>query len=282
MVLENKPMGDQLIAVKQGILARKGYYVFKVDGIAGAGTRDAVTRCKAAHGLPARPDIGPLTDSLISVANEKNILHWDDVAPPAEVAKEPVDGVPPMLVEARKHIGVREWAGRDKFNPEIKRWSDELKAADVMDWYPDDDIAWCGMFHGMLALRCHPELKMPPNILSARNWAGRDVPGGVFKNSADEPGWGVAGPDPSKGEDVPLGCTGVMWRTSRTGSWHGHIGIVFGQNKTHIGLIGGNQSNSVSRAWYRRNQFLGTRLVPGIDYTSAPILPTGSTGQSMT
>lgn len=282
MVLENVPMGQQLIAVKQQILARKGYYMFRIDGVAGVGTQDAVTRCKAAHGLMARPDIGPLTDSLISVANEKNLLHWGEVKPPAEVATgEVVAGVPPMLLEARRHLGVREWPGRDRFNPQIKEWSDELKAADVLDWYPDDDIAWCGMFHGMLALRCHPDLKMPPNILSSRNWGGRDVPRGVFKSAADEPGWGVAGPDPSKGEYVPLGCTGIMWRTSRLDSWHGHIGIIDAQNKTHVRMVGGNQDNSVSRAWYPRNRFLGTRLVPGIDYISAPVLPTGATGQSM-
>jgi hypothetical protein len=278
MLLESRPMGEQLIAVKQSILARKGYYLFKVDGVSGPGTNDAVTRCKAAHGLMARPDIGPLTDSLISVANEANIIPWDDV--PSPIADSDPSGAPPMLIEARKHLGVREWAGRDKYNPAIKKWADELKAAGALDWYPDDDIAWCGMFHGMLALRCHPNLKLPPNILSSRNWGGRDYPGGVFKSAADEPGWGVNGPNPAKGEDIPLGCTGNMWTGSINGDWRGHIGIVSAQNATHIRLVGGNQSNSVSEAWYPRSRFLGTRLVPGLNYVSAPAMKTGATGQS--
>jgi hypothetical protein len=278
MSFAGAPMGEQLIAVKQQILARKGYYLFKVDGIAGPGTDDAVERCKAAHGLMARPFVGPLTDSLISVANEAQIIPWDDV--PSPIAESDPAGAPPMLIEARKHLGVREWAGRERYNPKIKKWADELKAAGALDWYPDDDIPWCGMFHGILALRCHPDLPLPPNILSARNWAGRDVPGGVYKSAADEPGWGVKGPNPAEGDDVLLGSTGIMWTGSIKGDWRGHIGTIFAQNATHIGMAGGNQDNSVSESWYPRRRFLGTRLVPGITYVSAPIMKTGATGQS--
>lgn len=278
----DEPTSKQLIAVKQAILTRKGYYNLRIDGIAGGATLDAVTRCKSVHGLMARPFIGQLTDSLISHSNEKNIVHWDDVPVPDPEPTTISGDNPAMLAEAMKHIGVREWSGRNRFNPEIKKWADELKAADVLSWYPDDDIPWCGLFIAILALRCHPELTMPPNVLSARNWGGRDVPHGVNKNAADEPGWGKAGPSPQDGQSVYNGSVGIMWRTHKTKSWHGHIGVIFAQNDTHIGMVGGNQSNSVSLQWYPRSSFLGTRVVPGVVYHPAPKLATGTTGGSVT
>jgi peptidoglycan hydrolase-like protein with peptidoglycan-binding domain len=267
-------LSDQLVYVKQGILTRKGYYNLRLDGIAGPGFEDAVTRCKAAHGLMARPYIGPLTDSLISAANEPNITPWGDLEIEPPVSESEVT-TPPMLREARKHLGTREIPG-PRSNPIIIGWASDLKAADALAWYPDDDIAWCGLFHAILALRCHPDLEMPPNVLSARNWGGRDVPRGVNKSAAVEPGWGQEGPAPQRGDSLHLGSTGIMWRTSRHRSWHGHIGIIDAQNTTHVRMIGGNQSNSVSRAWYPRGRFLGTRIVPGQTYIPAPTLPTGS------
>jgi len=257
-----------LVYTLQGYLQAHGYYNLKLDGDFGAGTSDAVERFKKVHGMRERDWVGPRTWDLLSSEDAKK---WADVP----VAGD--DGtMPPMLREARRHLGLREIPG-SRSNQTILDWAKD----GGIGWYKNDDIAWCGLFHLHLAMTCHPDLTPPPNPLSARNWAGRDVPGGVFKSAADEPGWGKEGPDPSKGEAVLLGSTGVMWRTSKTKSWHGHIGIVFAQNSTHIGLVGGNQSNSVSEAWYPRSRFLGTRIAQD-DLPKAPTASTGTTGATMT
>lgn len=267
-IMDLRP-SDRLTATLQGLLQAHGYYKLKIDGDYGAGTTDALTRFKRANGLWDRDWAGPATfEKLLS----PDAVAWQNVPEPAGAEDQP-----PMLREARKHLGLREVPG-SKSNPVIMQWA---KDGDL-GWYNNDDIAWCGLFHLHLAMTCHPDLDLPPNPLSARNWGGASVINGVFKSAANEPGWGSKGPNPQLGDDVLLGSTGIMWRTSKAKSWHGHIGIVFAQNATHIGLIGGNQSNSVSEAWYPRSSFLGTRVAPGAKLPNAPIAATGTTGASMT
>jgi len=266
----------RLVHTAQTYLGKKGYYTLKLDGDYGPATSDAVIRFKRVHGFFDRDYLGPKT--MAKLVSDKAI-PWDDWAPPL-VSKEDVSGLPPMLAEAVRHLGVREIPG-SKSEPVIMGWAQELKEEGALDWYTGDEIPWCGLFHAILALRCHKELEFPPNVLSARNWGGRDVPRGVNKSAADEPGWGSQGPNPQDSASVSLGSTGIMWRTSKTESWHGHIGIIDAQNSTHIRMIGGNQANSVSRSWYHRSKFLGTRRVPSVEYVNAPTLPTGSTGAAM-
>lgn len=277
MDIMDLPPEGRLTHTLQTLLARKGCYDLRLDGLYGPATTNGVERFKRINGMVDRDYVGPLTWAALADPASKS---WEDFTPPIVDAETDTD-TPPMLAEAIKHLGVAEVPG-SRSNPVIMGWARDLKAADALDWYPGDDIAWCGLFQAILALRCHPDLPMPPNVLSARNWGGRDVPRGVFKDAASEPGWGEEGPRPQDGGDVPLGSTGIMWRTSKTGSWHGHIGVIDAANRTHVRMIGGNQANSVKRSWYPRNRFLGTRLVPGITYQSAPSLPTGATGDSMT
>jgi hypothetical protein len=258
-----------LVYTLQGYLQAHGYYKLKLDGDFGPATSEAVSRFKRVHGMNDRDWVGPRTWQLLS---SDDAIKWQDATPAI-----PVDvSLPPMLREARKHLGLREIPG-SKSNQTILDWAKD----GGIGWYKNDDTPWCGLFHLHLGLTCHPELTPPPNPLSARNWGGRDVINGVFKSASAEPGWGEKGPDPSKGESVLLGSTGVMWRTSKANSWHGHIGIVFAQNSTHIGLVGGNQNNSVSEAWYPRSSFLGTRIAQD-NLPEAPTARTGTTGASMT
>ena len=71
---------------------------------------------------------------------------------------------PKILVEAVKHIGVKEIVGK-QHNKTILEWAKALKLEKT---YTNDEIPWCGLF---VAYCCHaqglPVVKAP---LWALNW----------------------------------------------------------------------------------------------------------------
>lgn len=135
----------------------------------------------------------------------------------------------PWLDEAKRLKGTKEVAGKGN-NPDILDWAKQL---DI--WYPNDEIPWCGLFVAHCVGSTLPDEPLPTNPLGARNW-------GAFGDACD----------------VIDGAIASFWRGSKSG-WLGHVGIVTGQTKNTIEIIGGNQSNQVSIIQMPKDRLLATR-----------------------
>lgn len=135
----------------------------------------------------------------------------------------------PWLDEAKRLKGTKEVAGKAS-NPDILDWARQL---DI--WYPNDEIPWCGLFVAHCVGASLPDEPLPANPLGARNW-------GTFGDACG----------------VIDGAIASFWRGSKSG-WLGHVGIVTGQTKSTIEIIGGNQSNMVSIIQMPKDRLLATR-----------------------
>ena len=120
---------------------------------------------------------------------------------------------PKILVEAVKHIGVKEIVGK-QHNPVIMEWA---KALGIEKTYTNDEIPWCGLFIAYCAHAAGLDVVKAP--LWALNW---NKYGNVAK--------------------VPM--LGDVLTFTRNGG--GHVGIYVGEDATHYHVLGGNQNNSVS------------------------------------
>lgn len=119
---------------------------------------------------------------------------------------------PKLLVEAVKHIGVKEIVGK-QHNPEILQWAKDLGVS----WYTSDEIPWCGLFIAHCAKTAGLQVVESP--LRALSWAE----------------YGTAVTDPMLGDILTF---------KREGG--GHVGIYVGEDDKCYHVLGGNQSNSVS------------------------------------
>lgn len=229
---------SELIYTQQARLAGLGYYTASLDGISGPATENAMAQFKAKNGFFARPYPGPLTMAAL----------W---SPEAVAAPEPapVGDEPAWLTEARSLLGTREVPGA-RNNPIIMQW-----AIDLDQWYPGDDVPWCGLFVAHCMKRGAPSEPQGFNRLGARNW-------GEYGVAADE-------------GNPPLGSVCTLWRTHKTKSWNGHVFIVTGQSDTAIRGIGGNQSDNVTESWFERDRVLDVRVPTGYRGPTAPIAKTG-------
>lgn len=139
------------------------------------------------------------------------------------------EGAPKMLVEALKHYGTLELAGKGN-NANIMLWAKEVG---VSGWYTNDDIPWCGLFVGVVAKRAGYPFA-PGRLLAAREWQG----------------WGVG---------VPVERA-MLWDVLvfvRPGG--GHVGFYVGENDTAFLVYGGNQSNAVGFAWIDKARCIAVR-----------------------
>jgi len=227
---------QQLLAAHQGRLADLGWYKGLIDGLDGPMTQTAFTRFKEAHGYRARPFPGPLTMEVLWGAGAK--------AAPVPVA---IGNEPPWLTEARNLLGTREMPGSAS-NPAIMEWARNLD-----QWYPGDDVPWCGLFVAHCMSVGAPDEPQAFNRLGARNWL----------EYGDECG-------------VNLGAVAVFWRTHKTKSWNGHVAIVTGQSKTALRVVGGNQSDNVTETWISRDRLLVCRGPKGWKGMPAVMAHTGA------
>jgi uncharacterized protein (TIGR02594 family) len=136
---------------------------------------------------------------------------------------------PRWLIEARKHVGLREIPG-PRHEPTITRWLSRLKA-----WWSDDETPWCGT----LVAACLIESGLPVvrEWYRARSWAAYGTP--------------LILPT--------LGCIVVFERTGG-----GHVGFVVGDDERgRLMVLGGNQGNAVSIAPFDRSRVLAYRWPPG-------------------
>ncbi len=119
---------------------------------------------------------------------------------------------PKILVEAVKHLGVKEIVGK-AHNPEILRWASVVGVS----WYTNDEIPWCGLFIAYCAKTVGVQVVASP--LRALSWA-------EYGTAVDEP------------------MLGDILTFKRDGG--GHVGIYVGEDDKYYHVLGGNQSNSVS------------------------------------
>lgn len=129
---------------------------------------------------------------------------------------------PSWIAEARRYLGLHE-----------RRDAKSLDRALRLD---ASEIAWCGAFVGMVIAATLPKEVLPANPLGARNWL--------------QLGSGIKEPQ--------VGAIAVFWRGSK-GGWSGHVGLVVGHDKTHLHILGGNQSDTVSVARIAKDRLLGYR-----------------------
>lgn len=139
-----------------------------------------------------------------------------------------VPGLPRIIVEARTLYGVTETAGAPS-TPEIMAWAKEVGLAKT---YPNDGVAWCGLFAAVTVHRAGWDVVAGP--LWARNWAnfGRAV-------------------------DPRHAALGDVLVYSRDGG--GHVGFYVGEDATHFHTLGGNQGDKVSIVRVARNRCIAVR-----------------------
>lgn len=146
-------------------------------------------------------------------------------------------GLPLELQLALSHNGIMEIKGKDN-NPNIMKWATELG---IIGWYPNDDIAWCGVFKGINAKRAN-WIEFDPEVASALHWLL----------------WG----EPVELEDARVGDTVIYARYNSKGQKiGGHVAYILGHvkgNKIHR-IFGGNQSDRVCPIWKTAENIVGIR-----------------------
>ena len=220
----------ELITVIQQRLNYLGYYHSSIDGEEGPATDNAISAFKRNHGLNPRPKIGPLTITAIFSEDAKKAPRFKNN-----------NNDFPWMIEARSLVGTREVLGKNN-NPIIMDW-----ARDLDQWYPGDDLAWCGLFMAHCMKVGSPEEPRNFNILGARAWRafGKEVP-------------------PS------YGCIGVFWREHPTQSYYGHVAFILAEYDDYFVILGGNQNNSVSISKIAKNRLLVCRAPHNFIETSLP------------
>lgn len=134
---------------------------------------------------------------------------------------------PIWLSAARRHLGLAEWPGR-RHNPSVVSFFAKAGFAGIKD----DETPWCAAFINAVLADCDLPTTGKLTARSFLNW-------GVQCDQAD------------------TGAIAVFRRGQS--SWQGHVGFVVGQDRTHITLLGGNQSDAVTIARFPRAKLLGFR-----------------------
>lgn len=144
----------------------------------------------------------------------------ENVSPIDLPAQDPT----PWMTVAHREIGQKEIAG-SKHNPRIVKYHSftTLKAT-------EDEIAWCASF----VCFC---LETSGYKSTKNAWARS------FLNL---------------GAKLAKGRYGAICVFSR-GANSGHVGFYLDETDTQIYVLGGNQGNSVSKAWYNKDRLLGVR-----------------------
>jgi uncharacterized protein (TIGR02594 family) len=205
----------------QNALIAAGFNPGSPDGVMGPRTRAAIIAYQKANGLEADGIVGPVTAAALF--GKKFKATKSDEAIPLHM---------PWLIEAARHIGLKEGIGKANNNKVIMDWADDLDAA-----FPDDETPWCGLFVAHCMTATLPNDSIPVNFLGARQWTR-------FGN--------ICKPQ--------LGSILVFWRGKKDG-WMGHVGFYWAddEDKTHFHVLGGNQSNQVSVMRIERNRLLEAR-----------------------
>lgn len=135
---------------------------------------------------------------------------------------------------ALSQFGVSEIAGREH-EEKILQYFHYIGH----EWVKTDETAWCSAFVNWCA---KIEGYEHTGKLNARSWL--DV--------------GIKAHKPQLGDIV------VLWRVGRR-DWRGHVGFLVRETRTHLYLLGGNQSNKVCIRAYPKYRVLDYRRLRKID-----------------
>lgn len=199
----------------QQALKNQGFDPGAIDGAWGRNTIAAVKAFQAAEHLQVDGIIGPQTLGALfgaaapAPATDTSGLVW--------------------YKEALRLMGTREGPGNAN-NQVILDWAADLDIA-----YPEDSIAWCGLFVAHCVGSTLPDEVLPSNPLGARDWA-------AF----------------GKACNPVMGSILVFWRKSLQ-SGLGHVGFYYGEDATTYYVLGGNQSDKVCVARVSKDRFLKAR-----------------------
>ena len=135
----------------------------------------------------------------------------------------------PWLKIAESQLGVAEIPG-PRNNPKIIEYHDETELS-----ANDEDTSWCSSFVNWCMAKA--------GIKGTRSAAARS--------------WLKWGREPE--DDEYEGCVCVLWRVSPY-SWQGHVGFLKNWTDDQVQILGGNQGNKVSLAWFPMGRVLGYRV----------------------
>lgn len=218
----------------QAALVALGHDTGGIDGIRGPATIKALKAFQKTNGLPQT-----------GLADAATMAKLKPAATPA------VKGEPAWLIEARRHVGLREVYGR-QHNPQILKWWQLIRAP-----FTDDETAWCaGYVGGVLE---------SVGIKSSRSAAARSYEKWGTKLSVPVPGAVV-----------------VFWRGSKS-AYTGHVGFYVGMDQHgNVMVLGGNQSDRVSIAPFSTARLLGYRWPAGEPMTGGKAAVIASDGKVST
>lgn len=135
--------------------------------------------------------------------------------------------------KALEYHGLSEVKGKDISNPTILKWMQW-----ALNWYRGDDseLAWCGIFMGIVFREAGYEHLIPKHFYRARSWM-------TVGQSIDL-------------KDAEQGDIVVYWRGVRDDGTSGHVHLYFTQTENTVRGLGGNQGDMVSIAAYSKSKIL--------------------------
>ena len=160
-----------------------------------------------------------------------------------------------LLTQARQYLGQKEKPGAAS-NPFIERvWLALPGGKWFWDSAQKDDgkVPWCGAF---VAFLCHElGLDYPKRYASARSWAK----------------WG------QPATPAAYGSVAVLVRDGG-----GHVAITTGMSPDgkHVRLVGGNQGDAVTEAWFPIARVIAWRRMPDELLAESPIAALGALSKS--
>lgn len=158
--------------------------------------------------------------------------------------------LPKYLPIALSYVGLKEIPG-PKHNTVIQSWLKKLGA-----WWSDDETPWCGVF--MAAIMQESGFEFPKDYYRAKSWRT----------------WGYG---QGYSDDPKYGSIAILERVGG-----GHVGIVTAVSKDglKVRLLGGNQANSVSEAWFDKTRIVEYRRPKGVAMNAPPIVAVGKMSES--
>lgn len=202
------------------------------------------------YAIKADNDPGPQTIAALRAFQKVAGLVPDGIAGPVTIKtlfanEAPVRRVPltepAWLTLARAEIGTMEHVGKSS-NPKVVAYFRDAGFPGIKN----DATAWCAALVGAMLHRAGVK---PSGSLAARSYEAFGV--------------GLKAP--------VLGCIATK---KRGGGWQGHCGFVVGANKTQVFLLGGNQSDAVSIASFKRSEITAYRWPSHVPVPTASNLPT--------
>ncbi len=200
-------------------------------------------------------DAGPKTIAAVTAFQRSAGLVADGIAGPKTQAalqgadlserRAPVEK-PGWLVLAEALNGLKEGKGAAN-NPEVVR----LFADAGFPGIKTDSTAWCAAMVGAVLKRAGHK---PSGSLAARSYEN----------------WGVGLKEPA------LGCIATKKRGNST--WQGHVFLVVGANKDQVFGLGGNQSDQVNVASFKRSEITAFRWPADVPLPAPHTLPTTIAG----